>query len=243
MTAPAAPKSADAPGLLDDLIEIWYAPSQVFARRTKGEFLVLMLLLTVVIGALFYASRGAFEGIMRAQMEQAMRRNPNVTPEQLAQGRKVGEYIAIFGGFVGVPLGILILGIFVWLTAKIVGAEEFSYGQGASVAAYSYVPRILGSALVAVQGLVMDTRSFTSPGQLTIGVARVLPPDASPGLVQLLMRVDVFTVWSSVLIGIGICVIGRVPRTKVALAAGIIWAFGAIPSLWALMMEALKGGA
>lgn len=245
MTAPSDPAPApvaERATLLDDLIEIWYAPAKVFARRNKGEFFLLMVILTVVIGALFYAGRGALEGVIRAQMAEAMRQNPNVTAEQMAAGRKVGEFISIFGGFIGVPIGILLVGLGVWLTAKLMGAEEFSYGQGASIAAFSYVPRVLGGVILAAQGLLLDTRTITSPGQLSIGVARFVPADLPGGLMQLLLRLDVFTIWASVLIGIGISVIGKVPRSKILPAAVVIWCFGALPALWTMLMEALRGG-
>jgi hypothetical protein len=70
-----------------------------------------------------------------------------------------------------------------------------------------------------------------------LGPGRFLDPDtASPLLMALLMRVDVFYVWSTVLIAIGLQVIGKVPAAKAYLVAIAVWFVGALPSVVGAVM-------
>jgi hypothetical protein len=178
------------------------------------------------------------ESIMDAEfargMAQAMKQNPGMTEAQLAAAKKFGGYSMNIGAFVFVPIVMLCIGLGAWLTAKILGAK-LSYSTATMIAAYAYIPRVIESLGVAVQGLMLDTNAMTGRYQLSLGAARFLDPTMSPGLLGLVGRLDVFTLWVTVLLAIGIAVLAKLPREK-AIAAGVImWLFGALPSLWTLI--------
>ena len=90
---------------------------------------------------------------------------------------------------------------------------------------------------MAVQGIVLDTSAMTGRFQVSWGVGRFLDPDAtSIGLLGILGRIDLFTIWMTILIGIGISVVGKVPRSQGMLAAAVIWVLGALPAVFQLLM-------
>lgn len=246
-TDPTPDATPEAATIIDDLIEIWTAPSKVFARRATSGFFLVMCLVTLLIGGLWLANQGTMQGIMDAeyarQMQEVMKQNPNVTPEQLASGRKVTDFFTSYGVFLGVPVGLLLIGFGTWITGKIVGAEELGYGASTMIAAYSYLPKALESLLYTVQGVLIDTDALTGRYQLSLGVGRFLDPTMDVGLLGLLGRIDLFTIWVSVLLGIGITVVGKLPRSSVVTAAIVMWVFGAVPSLWALLMGLLRDSA
>ncbi|HEY9428204.1 MAG TPA: hypothetical protein VIR34_13695, partial [Gemmatimonadaceae bacterium] len=53
-----------------------------------------------------------------------------------------------------------------------------------------------------------------------------------PVLAALLARVDIFTIWVTVLLAIGLSVTGKISRQKAAFAAIIVWIIGALPSVY-----------
>jgi hypothetical protein len=235
-TSPTAP--ATAPNFFEDIVDIWYAPSAVFARRAKSGFFAMMMLITIGIGGLLFANRGVMQSIMdgewRRQTAEMTRQNPSITQEQMTQMRQFGEMAQSIGIFVIMPVLLLVLGLCTFLTSKILGASEFGFGAAMMVACWSYLPKLLETIGVGIQGMVLDTDAMTGRFQLSLGVGRFMDPDSSAGLLALLGRVDIFTIWVSVLIGIGICVVGKLPRTKIVPAAVIMWLFGALPALWQL---------
>lgn len=248
MSDPTPAPTAEKATIIDDLIEIWTSPSAVFKRRADSGFFLLMCILTAVIGALFFANRGVLQGVMDAEINRqfaaSAAQGQPVPPEAIAMAKKWGGIIGTFGAFFGVPIGILLVGLGTWLTGKIVGADsEFGYGKATMIAAYSFVPKILAMLAVTLQGVLMDTNALTSPYQISTSVARFLDPEMNRGVLALLGRVDVFTLWSSVLVGIGISVVGKVPRERILPAAAVIWLLGSVSAFWQILMGALRGTA
>jgi hypothetical protein len=139
--------------------------------------------------------------------------------------------MAKFGAIIFVPVGMFLTGLVLWLVGKLFDAKE-SLAAAIMVAAYAFVPRILEGVLAGVQGLLLDPASLNGRFKLSLGLGRFLDPDtASPVLLALLGRVDVFTIWVTVLLAIGLSVTGRIPRSRAAAAAAIVWVCGAIPQL------------
>ena len=219
----------------EDFVDIFYAPSQVYARRAGSGFGIPMAVVTVLVAIIAIANSGVMQPIMDAEFARstaaAMRQNPQLTPEMMAKGRGIGEAIAKYGAFVFVPIGIFFTGLVLWLVGKIFDARE-SLAAAIMVAAYAFVPRILDGVLAGVQGLILDPASLNGRFKLSLGLGRFLDPDTtSPVVLALLGRVDVFTIWVTVLLAIGLAVTGRIPRSRAAAAAAIVWLCGALPQL------------
>ena len=219
----------------EDFIDIFYAPSDVFRRREESGFAVPMIVLTLIIGVLTIAMSGAFQPIMDAEfsrnMASAMRKNPNLTPEMAEKGRAIGEVFAKIGAFIFVPVGMFLVGLFLWLCGKLVDARQ-TLAAAIMVAAYSFTPRVLETLVKAVQALFMDPASLNGQFRISLSPARFLDPDvASPLLIAVLGRLDVFTIWVTVLLAIGLSVTGKIPRRRAAIAAGLVWLLGALPGV------------
>lgn len=235
--APVAPTPPKA-SLIEDFVDIFASPSAVFSRRATSGFWTVLIILTLVIGGLFLVNRGTMEGIMDAEMQrgmaEAMKKNPSMTAEQVEAGKKIGTTIASYAAFVMMPIVLLCVGFGAWLTAKMLGGK-LTYQAATMIACYAYIPRILESVGVTIQGLLLDTSAMHGRFQLSLGVGRFLNPEMSQGLLGILGRIDVFTLWVTVLIAIGIVTVAKLPKDKLIPAGAIMWVFGALPALWTLI--------
>src|SRR3954467_14533655 len=108
-------KDAEPPakaGLWEDFVDIFYAPSSVFARRADGKFGLPLLILIVAAVILFMLTKNVMAPIMDAEFARntaaAMRKNPNITAEQMATGRGFYEKLAPI--FVAIVLTISAIG-------------------------------------------------------------------------------------------------------------------------------------
>jgi hypothetical protein len=231
----ALPPTAKPASRWEDFIDIFYTPSEVFARRASSGFGIPMLVVTLLVGAIFLANSGVLQPIMDAEFARStaamMKKNPNLTPEMLQRGRAIGETFAKIGAFIFMPVGIFLTGLVLWLAGKLVDAKE-TLAAAIMVAAYSFFPRVLESVLTGVQGLILDPASLNGRYRVSLGVGRFLDPDTtSPMLLALLGRVDVFTIWVTVLLAIGLSVTGKISRRQAAIAAVIVWVIGALPGV------------
>jgi hypothetical protein len=231
----ASPAPAKPASRWEDFIDIFYAPSSVYERRANSGFGIPMLVVAVLVGVIALANSGVMQPIMDAEFARQtaamMRKNPKITPELMERGRAFGETMAKIGAFVFIPIAIFLTGLVLWIVGKFFDAKQ-TLAAAIMVASYAYVPRILESILAGVQGLLLDPASLDGRYRLSLGLGRFLDPDtASPMTLALLARVDVFTIWVTVLLAIGLAVTGKIPRSRAALAAALVWVIGALPAV------------
>jgi hypothetical protein len=236
----AQPLAADRVALWEDFIDIFYAPSNVFARRQNGSAALPLFIVSFLIAILFFLNSGAMQPIMDAEfnraMGAAMRQNPNLTPEAMARFRDLGMRMQQVGIFIFLPITILCIGLFLWLVGKLFEARQ-TLKAAIIVSAYSYVPRVIESVLNGLQALMMDPSGLNGRFRISLGVGRFIDPDnASPVLLAIVGRIDVFTIWVTVLLAIGLAVTGNIPRVRAAMAAALIWVIGALP----LVFQAIR---
>lgn len=231
----AAPAPAKPASRWEDFIDIFYAPSSVYERRAHSGFGIPMLVVTVLVGLIFIANSGVMQPIMDAEfsrnMALAMKKNPQLTPEMVEKGRGMAETFGKIGAFFFMPIAMFLTGLVLWIVGKFFDAKE-SLAAAIMIASYAYVPRILEGIVNGVQGLLMDPAKLDGRYRMSLGVGRFLDPNtASPMMLALFGRVDVFTIWVTVLLAIGLSVTGRIPRSRAALVAVIVWIIGALPAV------------
>jgi hypothetical protein len=217
------------PSRWDDYLDVFVSPGRLFERRSDGKFGQAMLVFIIAAAVLYFATRTAMQPIMNAEFERGMAANPNLTPEQMEAGRK---FAGIAGGIfvlVGSPILMLLLGAVISIAVRIVGTS-LSYAQGATIATFAMFPRLVDAVVNAVQALLMDEASLTSRYKVSLGVGRFLDPDNTT-LLALVGRLDVFTLWITALIAIGIKVMTKATTGQAVAAAALVWLVGALPAL------------
>ena len=228
------PESGKA-GLWEDFVDIFYAPSSVFARRSDGKFGMPLLFIVLVGTVLFFLTKNATSPIMDAEFARqsaaAMRKNPTLTAEQMASGRGFFETFAPVFFAVGITLSIFGTGLVLWLVGKLFEAKE-SVAAAIMIATYAEVPRLVQILTNAAQGLVMSPESLNSMNSVGFNLARFMNPDGSAVMIALASRVDLFTIWVTVLLAIGLHVVGKIPKQQAAIVAAITWVVGALPAVF-----------
>ena len=240
MTDATASPTPEKAGIWEDFIDIFMQPAQVFERRREGKFGLALLVLVIVSGVLFLALRNGIAPIMDAEMAKAAAamaaKNPNITADQIAAQQGMMEKFAVIGYVLFMPIGIVIAAILLWLAAKAVSASV-AFAVAMMIATYSQFPRVVEMIINAIQGLLLAPESITSRYSVQIGPARFLDTTANPVLLTILGGLDLFTIWVTVLLAIGISVVARVPRSKGAIAAGIVWVLGLLIPLYQALSQ------
>jgi hypothetical protein len=232
MATQAAPVAAPPAAIWEDFIDIFYAPASVFRRREHANFFIPLVVITFVCGVLFYLNSGALQPMFDAEFDRGMavarRQNPNMPPEAIETMRNFASRIQMVAVFIFLPIAMFGVGVTTWLAGKLVDAKQ-TFKAALVVGAYAYAPRIIDSVLQGLQGLFLDPAELDGRFRLSLGIGRFLDPDTtSPLLLAVVGRVDLITIWITVLIAIGLCVTGRIPLRKAAIAAAIVWLVGGL---------------
>src|SRR5687767_10713731 len=239
MATQAAPVAAPPAAVWEDFIDIFYAPSAVFRRREQGNFFIPLTVITIFCGVVFYLNSGALQPMFDAefdrQMAVAMRQNPNIPAEGVERMRAFAAIMQQVAMFIFIPIAIFGVGAATWAAGKLVDANQ-TFRAALVVGAYAYSPRIIEGVLHGLQGLFLAPTELDGRFRLSFGIGRFLDPDVvSPLLLAVVGRIDLITIWITVLVAIGLCVTGRIPMRRAAIAAAIVWiAGGLLPIFGAL---------
>ncbi len=223
-------------GKAEDFIDVFVSPAELFRRRADGKFGLALVLLVIATAVLYFLTKGAMDPLYEAEFARNMP-SQNLPPEQLETARRMA---GIFGGIAVIvitPIAVLILGAVVMLVGRGVGAR-ISYAQGATIATFAAFPRLLGFVAGGIQALLMDPASLTSMSRVSLGLARFLDPATTSGAIMALgMRFELFTLWATLLIGIGLREMGRIAGGSAMGAAVIVWILGAVPTVLGAMFR------
>ncbi len=205
----------------EDFVDIFVSPTEVFERRRDGRFgwalVVLTLLLTLLTYGFYSALSTAFEADFMRGLAQAGEGAEELPLETMMAFSRA---IAIFGSLVMVPIGVFFAGLGAWLAARVFGGR-ITFLLAVTVATYATFPRILATVGGILQGILFNPDSLT---QISFGPARFLDPaTASPVLLALAGRMDLFILWSLILTAIGLKVIGGMRQSRAYMASLLVW--------------------
>lgn len=239
MTASDPP--TEKAGVVEDFFDIFVAPATVYERRRDSSAWLPLIVVSVVLALAYLATAGAMQPIMDAEyarsMDAILKANPQFTAEQLEQSRAFGEVFGKIAFIVGTPIAIFFCGLGLMLVGKLVDAQ-LKLGTGVMIAAWAFVPRIIGAVATAIQLQFMKPESLDGMYRISSGPARFMDPGtASPFLLAIAGRVDIFILWTTLLLGIGLSVVARISRANGILAAFGVWTLGTFFALFGALRQ------
>jgi hypothetical protein len=229
--APQREFATEAP-VWEDFIEIFLSPGDVFARRRDGRFWPAVIVLTLVSVFLFLAMQNVLADVFRAEFERELTRaaadGAPITIQQTEGMRRMGLIFGALSLLVVMPIGALLIGLVIWLFAKLFGSMV-PYGVAVAIAVYSEFPGLIQGLAMIAQGLLLNP---TSLEQLSVGPGRFVDRETTPPLLfDVLQQMDVFVIWSVVLMAVGLYVAARLTRGQSAMVAVTAWLLGLTPTL------------
>lgn len=168
------------------------------------------------------------QAVMATQQEQF----EDLSPEQQAQieqTQAIFSSTAVLGaigtatGIIGLLIGYAARAGLLFLFGLVLGGQV-SFKQIWRMAVWTALPISLGTFVTAIA--IVATGQLPAAG-LTYILTSAELANASPFLTAILGRIDIYTVWSLVLIGIGMVATARLSGVKAGLIAGVYWLLGA----------------
>jgi len=214
--------SAEPMGELGRLTGVLFDPKPAFvdiaARPVRWWVpLVLLSALSVVFITLF-TQRVGWEQVVRQAIEQnpqAQERLAAIPAERreevIRQQASISKTAGYVFSVVGTPLFALILaGIFLFVFNLLAGVSEVRFKSAFAVICYALLPFGVRGLLAGVMMYVQSPAEFDIQNPVMSNVAAVLDPDMTPKWVLSVLRsVDLFNIWTVLLIATGFSVMGR----------------------------------
>jgi hypothetical protein len=207
---------------VERVVDTFVAPSKTFLDILRSTSWWLPFLLATLV------SYGLMAGISQkvgwAQLtDNQIQSSPssqaqlaNATPEQGVLIRnmmtKSFKYAFAASPLINI-LSLLVISAVLWPTINFVFAGKATYGQVFAVMNYAFLPSAL-KAIIATGVLYIGTsaENFTADNMLGTSPGYYLP---NPGALKVfLTSFDVFTIWTMVLMALGLAIVGKVKKSS-----------------------------
>ncbi len=219
-----------------DMVEIFYAPSAVFARRRTGKWGLAYLVLVVVGVGLFFATKNLLQPAIDADISRGLAQaaaKMGTTPDKVP-GAGMMRTLASVGIILYFVIAPFVTALLLWIVGKI--AKVPAIGTTAlAIAVFSMFPKLVGMVAGGVEAAILPDSAMTSAAAISFSPARFISPGTSPGLMALLLRFDIFLLWGVVLSAIGVRVAGGGTRGQAWATAIGVWVIATLPAVWALI--------
>lgn len=236
MTTETDVKAPEKASRWEDLVDVYFAPGDLFARRADESWVAPVIMLSVISILLYYI----FLPINAVMWEVAMTENaaPGMDAEKIRQGAAMMKYI----GGLFLPVGYLIVMLFTAIGLKLVSSlmePAAEWRQAFLIAAFSMFVTIPQQIVGALLIFLKSGSGTPHMSDVSFGALRFMEkPD--PVVRALLGRVDLFAIWAAVLCAVGLVVVVKMPRGKAIATAAITWLFLALPGLVGALLQSRK---
>ena len=223
------PGGAETPrmGAFARIVQVFVNPVEVFRDIARKPTWAAVLLLTMLLSAgTQFAVLPHLD--MEATIRQSLERSGREVPEEqmdrmIANASKVA-WIGPVAAVVMVPVIMSILAGLYLLGLRLAGSDT-SFVHTFSATLHAYWPASVAKAAILVALVSRTGKIAAEEMQFLVksNLGAFLSAEAPRWQVALGSVVDVFNVWTFVLLVLGLSIVGGVSRKKAGVVAGVLW--------------------
>ena len=231
------PAANAAPGLsqMERIIDTFTAPSKTFTDIKAGHrSWWLPFIIYIVLGYAFFGAVNSKIGMQQVAENQIKlspkneERMASLTPEQRDAQMKISVGFTK-GIFLASPAFLLLMGavisLVLWGTINFGFGGKAKFGSIFAVWMYGMLPSLIKTILgivVIYAGTAPESFNIKNYAPTNLG-AFLSPSDTNAALYSLATSIDIVTIWSLVLVGIGTAIVAGVKRSSGYMAAFGWW--------------------
>jgi len=222
---------------VERVIDTFVAPSKTFTDiRQNTSWWVPWLLMSIFgLSMVFVVDKKlgmdtAYENQLRLSPKQ-MDKIDQLPPDQKANALKLGANITRYFSYGSPLLTIVIVGI---MAAVLMATFNFGFGtqvkfmQAMAISMYAFLPTIIKSLIAIAVVSAGAAEGFTFQNPVASNLSGLVDPSSSHFLYSVLSSIDIFTIWTLILTGIGYSCVTKVKRGT---AMGVIFGWWAVIAL------------
>ncbi|HWW61936.1 MAG TPA: Yip1 family protein [Thermoanaerobaculia bacterium] len=213
------------PNPFERLIGVFLWPvrtMQSIARRPDWLLPLAVIVVVAIVSSIILTPRMDIEGMLREQMAGRKDVSQEQIDSMIKVTKKIQPLTAVFGA-AAVPIAVLAAAGLFFVALQMFGGDA-KFPQVFSVTAYGWLPivvqRILLTALVIPRARIRPDRIA---GLLKSSLGSFLPVGRNPALLTLCSSIDVFVIWTLILLIIGYSFAAKLKRGTVAAIVLTIW--------------------
>ena len=231
-TSLPAPESQAAISPFGRIIGTLFSPKSTFEDivRKPGWVLPVVLLTLLSLGVSFAINQRIN---WREFMSQQIEKSPsaaNMSAEQKEQriegGAKFSPAFTYAIGLLGPIIATLLVGLVMWGSYNLLGGANTNFGTSLSITAHAFLTGLVSSPLLILILYLKPIGSVDLENPVAANLAAVLPDDAAKWLFALCKSIDIFSIWTLILLAIGFAATNpkKLAGSKAFSIAFTVWA-------------------
>jgi hypothetical protein len=210
------------------IVDTFVAPGKTFAdlRRSASWWAPWLLISVFSVAFMFVVGQQVgFEQISRSQIARSSRADQfdKLPAEQQARQLHIAATITRYVGYafpVVVLISFVIIAAVLMAVFNLAAGAQVRFGIAMAIVAYASLPGIIHAALSMVSLFAgVDRESFNTQNPLATNPAYFMDPGGNKFLYGMASALDVFVIWTIVLMGIGFASNSKIKRST---AIGIV---------------------
>lgn len=239
---PPAAAEPEKPNTLQRIIGVLMSPGTTFESIAQRPNILGPLLIFIVI-AIASSVAVAMKVDFTAMAREAIEANPNIPPDRVESSVNVTKTIMKITMYASPLLIVLMLVITAGvclLAFKMFGGEG-NFNIALSVTIYSWFPRLIRGILGAIVMFTKGSLSFYElQNPVMSNLAFLFDPKTQPVQYALGSALDIFNIWSLVLLIIGLASMSKLSKARSAAIVITLWVIVNLFSLIGPAMQAKR---
>lgn len=209
-------------------INVLVDPNNTFASIARRPTWVAPLVILMLLGILTSTLAFGKMDVAQAVREQFAARGQTANQEQIDQGVTFFDDlrgVAVLITLLGFPLIMMAVALVFWFAFQLAG-QEMNYGTSLSVTLHGMMPMAVASLLTLPVILNRDSitqREMMSGNVLVSNLSFLASSDAAPAWVALLSSIDLFSLWTVILLVIGYRAAANTSTAKACAVVPLVW--------------------
>jgi len=239
---PPSAAEPEKPNTFERIIGVFSSPGATFESIVRRPDILVPLLIFVVV-SIASSIAVAMKVDFAAMAREAIEMNPNIPPDKAEGAIGMTSTIMKVTMYTSPLLTVLILVITagICLIAFRMFGGEGDFVTALSVTTYAWFPRLIRGILGVIVMLTKDSISmFDLQNPVMSNLGFLFDPKTQPLGWAVASSVDVFNIWSVVLLIIGFAAMSKLPKARAATIVIVLWVIANLLSLIGPAMQAMK---
>ncbi|HEX3583388.1 MAG TPA: Yip1 family protein [Thermoanaerobaculia bacterium] len=239
---PPSAAEPETPNTFSRIIGVLFSPGETFESIVKRPNILGPLLIFIIISiasSIAVAMKADFNSLAREAVEQ----NPNITADKVDGAVSMTKGImkvSMYASPVLITLMLVIAAGVLLLAFKMFGGEG-DFNIALSVTTYAWFPRLIRGVLGAVVMLTKGSMSlYDLQNPIMSNLGFLFDPKTQPVQYAIGSSLDLFNLWTLVLLIIGFAAMSRLSKVRSAVIIIVLWLVVNLLSLIGPAMQAKR---
>ena len=208
---------------------VLFSPGSTFSdivQRPSWVVPSIVLVILSLIGSVLFVQRVDWHDAIRQQIENnpsAAQLSPEQKEQRVEMGAKFAPIFGYVGGLIGPVVLLLVVCLAMWGAYSLLGGISPGFEKSFAITAHAFMTSIVSTPVFLLIVFLRPKGTIDIDNPVATNLAAFLPEGTSKALLALGKSIDIFSIWTLILLAIGFAAVN--PR-KLGVGGSIGVAFG-----------------